>query len=90
MVTWTYNGKLLRNDKHRKIHSFGKRTSILTIEPLSHLHQGVYGCEASNAAGTYKVETELVIQGKIKDIRSMTTGSKLTSGVPLASEPRWN
>lgn len=75
MVTWTYNGKILRSDKYRKIHSFGKRTSILTIEPLSHLHQGVYGCEAFNAAGAYKVETELVIQGKMnkwfKAIRSM-------------------
>lgn len=75
MVTWTYNGKILRSDKYRKIHSFGKRASILTIEPLSHLHQGVYGCEAFNAAGAYKVETELVIQGKMnkwfKAIRSM-------------------
>lgn len=75
MITWTYNGKLLRSDKYREIHSLGKRTSILTIEPLSHLHQGVYGCDAVNAAGTYKVEAELVIQGKankwFRDIRSM-------------------
>lgn len=77
MVTWTYNGKLLRSDNYRKIHSFGKRTSILTIEPLGHLHQGIYGCDASNAAGTYKVETELVIQGKMNKgfwgIRSMVS-----------------
>lgn len=92
MVTWTYNGKLLRNDKYRTIHSFGKRTSILTIEPLSHLHQGVYGCEASNAAGTYQVEAELVIQGKtdlwFMDIASMVGLSyypKLAYGVPLTS-----
>lgn len=64
MVTWTYNGNLLESDQYRTIHSFGKRTSILTIEPLNHHHQGVYGCAASNAAGTYQVEAELVIQGK--------------------------
>ncbi|XP_045126213.1 Down syndrome cell adhesion molecule-like protein Dscam2 isoform X49 [Portunus trituberculatus] len=62
MVTWTYNGNLLESDQYRTIHSFGKRTSILTIEPLNHHHQGVYGCAASNAAGMYQVEAELVIQ----------------------------
>lgn len=92
MVTWTYNGKLLRNDKYRKIHNFGKRTSILTIEPLSHLHQGVYGCVASNTAGTYKVEADLVIHGKMNIgsrilVACLQCDSNLTCDVPWGSEP---
>ena len=92
IVTWTYNGNLFRNDEYRAIHNFGKRTSILTIEPLNHLHQGVYGCAASNAAGSYQVEAKLVIQGKtdLGFMKSMsmfglTYNAKLAYGVPVTS-----
>lgn len=64
-ISWNFNGGFLQPDNSRKIHDFGGRTSILTIEPLSDLHRGMYGCSASNSAGTDKAEAELVIHGII-------------------------
>ncbi|KAK7068699.1 hypothetical protein SK128_024055 [Halocaridina rubra] len=61
-ITWTFNSGFLQSDDTRKIHSFGGRMSILTIEPLSDFHRGLYGCSASNRAGHDKIEAELIVQ----------------------------
>ena len=62
-ITWRFNGVLIVNDDTRKIFKAGRRTSILTVEPLRGFHSGIYACEARNSAGSASVESELIVEG---------------------------
>ena len=43
--------------------NLGSRMSLLVIEQVGHHHQGLYTCQAKNAAGTSSHTTELKVNG---------------------------
>lgn len=43
--------------------TFGKKTSVLTIDSLSEDHAGNYTCIAANRAGTSAYSAELTVMG---------------------------
>lgn len=64
-LAWTLNGQVLRNgERGVSIVRMKPRLSSLSIDALDgEVHRGVYGCEASNAAGVARSESELLING---------------------------
>lgn len=61
--TWFRNGQPLVDDGNHKIGSFGKKTSVLSIDSLSEEHAGHYTCVAHNRAGMSSVQAELSVKG---------------------------
>ncbi|XP_047735804.1 Down syndrome cell adhesion molecule-like [Hyalella azteca] len=59
LISWQFNGLPLTNSDHVEIAGMGKRSSILTIDPVMGDHRGNYTCVASNPAGEMAVHAIL-------------------------------
>lgn len=57
------NGKPVKDIEGIAIGSFGKKTSVLSIDSLSEVHAGNVTCLAANKAGISAYTTELIIKG---------------------------
>ncbi|KAA0202266.1 hypothetical protein HAZT_HAZT008156 [Hyalella azteca] len=63
LISWQFNGLPLTNSDHVEIAGMGKRSSILTIDPVMGDHRGNYTCVASNPAGEMAVHAILHVNG---------------------------
>lgn len=62
--TWVFNGIVLQSGDGLRVDYIGK-SSILTIDPVRGVHQGIYICIASNPAGEEQVSATLVVNGTV-------------------------
>ncbi|XP_050305179.1 cell adhesion molecule Dscam2 isoform X3 [Anthonomus grandis grandis] len=60
-INWKLNGEYIEKYPQIAVSKVGKRSSILTIESVSHRLAGNYSCEAKNAAGESLYTTELQV-----------------------------
>jgi hypothetical protein len=63
LISWRFNGFPLINSDHVEIAAMGKKTSILTIDPVMGDHRGNYSCVAANPAGQMAVHALLHVNG---------------------------
>ncbi|XP_047735802.1 hemicentin-1-like [Hyalella azteca] len=63
LISWLFNGLPLVSSDHVEIAGMGKKTSILTIDPVMGDHRGNYSCVASNPAGQMAVHAILHVNG---------------------------
>ena len=62
--TWVFNDIVLQSGDGVRMDYIGK-SSILTIDPVRGVHQGIYTCIASNPAGEEQVSATLVVNGTV-------------------------
>ncbi|KAG5890610.1 hypothetical protein JTB14_005120 [Gonioctena quinquepunctata] len=62
-VTWKLNGERIDTFPEISISTVGKRSSILTIESVSHSNAGNYSCHVNNSAGESVFSAELLVNG---------------------------
>lgn len=60
---WMLNGKPLRNIQGVNIGSFGKKSSVISIDSLDEHHAGNYTCIVKNKAGVSSFRSELIVKG---------------------------
>lgn len=60
---WFLNNKPIKENMGIKIGSFGRKTSVISIETLTENHAGNYTCSAENVAGINTYSTELIVKG---------------------------
>lgn len=60
---WFLHDKIIAENIGIKIGSFGRKTSVISIDTLSEKHAGNYTCLAENIAGTNTYSTELIVKG---------------------------
>lgn len=76
-ITWNLNGKPLSDVQGVSIGSFGKKTSVISIDSVEEHHAGNYTCIAQNRAGVSTYTTELTVNGTyllaylLKEFRTM-------------------
>lgn len=63
---WMLNKKLLRNVQGVNIASFGKKTSVISIDSLEEHHAGNYTCVVKNKAGVASFHAELIVKGILR------------------------
>lgn len=61
--SWTLNGKPLTDIQGVNIASFGKKTSVISIESVDEHHAGNYSCLAENNAGIASHSSILTVKG---------------------------
>lgn len=61
--SWLLNGKSIEEINGINVGSFGKKTSVLSIDSVYEIHAGNYTCVATNKAGISTYTTELVVKG---------------------------
>lgn len=61
--TWELNNRPVLEINGITVGSFGKKTSVLTIDSLSEDHAGNYTCLAANRAGVSAYSAELTVMG---------------------------
>ncbi|KAK9680795.1 hypothetical protein QE152_g38810 [Popillia japonica] len=61
--SWFLNGETIGQDEGINIGSFGKKTSVLSIDSLAEHHAGNYSCVAQNKAGIESYSAELIVIG---------------------------
>jgi hypothetical protein len=61
--SWTLNGKPLTDVQGVTIASFGKKTSVISIESVDEHHAGNYSCLAENKAGVASHSSLLIVKG---------------------------
>ena len=66
--SWLFNGHLLSNSENIEISRMGRRSSILTLDPVKGHNRGNYTCTASNVAGVSSVHTLLRVNGTCRII----------------------
>lgn len=62
---WFLNENPIGDDLGINIGSFGKKTSVISIETLSEKHAGNYTCLTQNRAGFSSYFAELIVKGII-------------------------
>ncbi|KAJ8967482.1 hypothetical protein NQ314_002796 [Rhamnusium bicolor] len=60
--SWMLNGKPVKEIAGINVGSFGKKTSVLSIDSVYDVHAGNYTCLAANKAGLSSYSTELVVK----------------------------
>lgn len=60
---WLLNSYEIVGNDGITIESFGRRSSVLTIDPAQANHAGNYTCQAKNYAGSTNHTTELLVYG---------------------------
>ncbi|XP_018577216.1 Down syndrome cell adhesion molecule-like protein Dscam2 isoform X5 [Anoplophora glabripennis] len=60
--SWLLNGEPVKEIDGINVGSFGKKTSVLSIDSVYELHAGNYTCVATNKAGVSTYTTELVVK----------------------------
>lgn len=63
--TWELNGQSVSEINGITVGTFGKKTSVLTIDSLSEDHAGNYTCLAANRAGVSAYSAELIVMGTV-------------------------
>lgn len=61
--SWFLNGKIVDSSDGVNVASFGKKTSVLSIDALAENHAGNYTCVAENRAGSSSSSAELTVKG---------------------------
>lgn len=61
--TWMFNGGPISTEMSVTITSFGKKTSVLSIEYVDQSHIGNYTCVVSNKAGIATHSADLYVKG---------------------------
>lgn len=61
--TWSLNNKPISDVQGIVVGSFGKKTSVVSIESLDEHHAGNYTCFASNKAGIARSSSVLIVKG---------------------------
>lgn len=61
--TWQLNNSPVSQINGITVATFGKRTSVLTIDSLSENHAGNYSCLVTNRAGMSAYSAELIVKG---------------------------
>lgn len=67
-IKWILNGKELEIDDGVSIANIGKRSSVLTIEPVGANNAGKYTCFAQNSAGATEYSSELKVIGYFTNV----------------------
>lgn len=62
---WTLNGQPLKNIQDVSVSAFGKKTSVINIDPIAEHHAGNYTCTAKNKAGIARFSSQLVVRGTL-------------------------
>lgn len=63
LIEWTMNFKNILENQNVNIANIGRRSSVLTIDPIEAKHAGNYTCSAINHAGSVNFTTELFVNG---------------------------
>lgn len=63
LIKWVFNGNEIEDDSDINISNIGKRSSVLTIEPVAAKHSGNYTCYAKNSVGSAEYSSELKVIG---------------------------
>lgn len=61
---WKLNNRSVAEINGITVSTFGKKTSVLTIDSLAENHAGNYTCVATNRAGFAAYSAELIVKGK--------------------------
>ena len=61
--SWLLNGKPADESLGIGVSSFGKKTSVLSIDSVDEHHAGNYTCLASNRAGVAAYTAKLIVKG---------------------------
>lgn len=62
-IKWIFKNRELKTTEDINIASIGKRSSVLTIEPVAARHAGNYSCYAQNLVGSTEHASELKVIG---------------------------
>lgn len=60
---WLFNGKELEISQDMEVLNVGKRSSVLTLDPVRLQYQGTYTCLAFNKVGSAHASAELIVNG---------------------------
>jgi hypothetical protein len=63
--SWILNGKPIQDILGIGVSSFGKKTSVLSIDSVNELYAGNYTCLASNRAGISTYTANLIVKGTV-------------------------
>lgn len=69
-ILWYFNGKNVKTYSEINVAKMGQRSSILSVETVSHLIAGNFTCKATNQAGTSSYTTELQVNGYLINVHS--------------------
>lgn len=61
--TWELNNRPVSQITGITVATFGRKTSVLTIDSLDENHAGNYSCLAANRAGVSAYYAELIVKG---------------------------
>lgn len=66
-ISWSFHGSETSTTSQTGVSTmkFGTRSSVLMIENVNFIHNGLYICNAKNAAGSANFTTKLIVNGKI-------------------------
>lgn len=63
-IQWTFNGRRInKNSQNVIIASIGRKSSVVTIDPVEAANAGNYTCHAKNHAGLVNYTAELFVNG---------------------------
>lgn len=63
VFSWLFNQQSIQDISGITIGSFGRKSSLFSIDSLSGIHGGNVTCLATNRAGISSYSTELVVKG---------------------------
>uniref|UniRef100_A0A8D9FBG5 Down syndrome cell adhesion molecule-like protein 1 n=3 Tax=Cacopsylla melanoneura TaxID=428564 RepID=A0A8D9FBG5_9HEMI len=69
-ISWLFNNASIPSTSGLTVSRLTSRTSVLTIESVSHTHVGRYACLATNVAGSSLFESSLLVNGLLFGIIS--------------------